>query len=274
MDIRNILKIGLLFFFLSCGNEQKEYFKSGQIKRVYEIQNKKTHGKDVKYYENGQVKEELTWVYGEKKGPYKKYSNQGKLIYETVLDSGRSNGKSKYYYENGNVEADGFDFIDKHIGKWTTYSKKGEKKAYIEYFILNDSSFINQYWLLNKDGDTICDSSQYFITDLMSDTIFSNQQNELKILFNCGQVKGRGRSFAVEFFQTDRKFQFDEFTNIKYGEKGDINNKVHFVVSRPDTGKYYIKGRILEYSDLENDSTVNTYLYYFRIPFYVLKPDN
>ena len=31
MDIRNILKIGLFFFFLSCGNEQKEYFKSGLL---------------------------------------------------------------------------------------------------------------------------------------------------------------------------------------------------------------------------------------------------
>jgi len=56
------------------------------------------------YYENGQLKSELTYKAGELEGPWKEYYESGKLKAEGLFEDGEPVGEVKKYDETGKLK--------------------------------------------------------------------------------------------------------------------------------------------------------------------------
>ena len=86
-----------------CNYIKKEYYENGQLKKEMSYVNDKEHG-ILKYYENGQVKYECPYVLGNKHGTVKWYYITGELQYECPYDNDKEHGIYKEYYENGQLK--------------------------------------------------------------------------------------------------------------------------------------------------------------------------
>jgi len=63
-------------------------------------------GFDKKYFDNGKVEFEATFVNGKANGPYKAYYSTGELQEEGQYQNGVLDGEGKVYYKNGKIEVD------------------------------------------------------------------------------------------------------------------------------------------------------------------------
>ena len=138
------------------------YYKSGQLKEKYTLQNGKLNGEKITYYEDknykiGQdtkpIKEIITYLNGLKTGVHKEYDLNQNLVLEEELKDGIRNGKYKKCV-NGKVIEEGNYVNNEKDGEWTT---------------LNSSEKITQNYSKGKlngaykkyDGAVLKESGQY-----------------------------------------------------------------------------------------------------------------
>ena len=103
------------------------YYKSGQLKDKYTLQNGKLTGEKITYYEDknykiGQdakpIKEITTYLNGSKTGVHKEYDLNQNLVLEEELKDGIKNGKYKKCV-NGKVIEEGNYVNNEKEGEWT-----------------------------------------------------------------------------------------------------------------------------------------------------------
>jgi hypothetical protein len=80
------------------------------------------------------------------------------------------------YYKDGSLKLKGEYLNNKKNGLWIIYDSLGNHKETIEYFIVKDSSVINQKWMFNNKGDTLTGVGNHY------SLIMSNEVELNKIL--------------------------------------------------------------------------------------------
>jgi antitoxin component YwqK of YwqJK toxin-antitoxin module len=90
---------------------QKSYYEDGKVREEVTYNNSKIIGISKEYYESGKLKSEVHWIDGKVSGDRKNYYESGKLLSETPCiynqeeDYVMPNGVSKEYYENGKLKS-------------------------------------------------------------------------------------------------------------------------------------------------------------------------
>jgi len=103
---------------------QTYYDNESKIKEKYFIINNKKEGEYVKYYENGNIYIECSYVNGKLDGEYIKYYIDGQIeekynytngILESIFDyeNGKIISKYKYCYKNNEIDKIEYIFINK-----------------------------------------------------------------------------------------------------------------------------------------------------------------
>jgi antitoxin component YwqK of YwqJK toxin-antitoxin module len=169
------------------------YYKSGQLKEKYTLQNGKLNGEKITYYEDknykiGQdakpIKEITTYLNGSKTGVHKEYDLNQNLVLEEELKDGIKNGKYKKCV-NGKVIKEGNYVNNEKEGEWTT---------------LNSSEKITQNYSKGKlngaykkyDGAVLRESGQYVEGMKNGEWKAFNRLGEIKLIenFNAGILNG------------------------------------------------------------------------------------
>lgn len=124
----------------------KKYYENGNLEFELTFVGNRPSGYAVFYYRNGNVSEEGVWKNNRWVGEYKYYHENGKLKYEWKYNaSGKREGVQKYYYENGQLMIVGSWNEGKETGELKEFYSNGELRA-VKYFnngsILEDSTKI------------------------------------------------------------------------------------------------------------------------------------
>ncbi len=91
------------------------------------------NGKQLNYFDDGQVSEEITWQNNSKEGPWIQYFPNGKEKMKANYSFNTLNGRYYFYYENGLIMILGNYDENKRQGPWVFYDEKGKEKYRIEY---------------------------------------------------------------------------------------------------------------------------------------------
>ncbi len=94
------------------------------------------HGKQMSFYKNGQVKEEVVFVEGEKDSIFTMYYPNGQIFKQLEYRRGVFvDSVYKEFYPNGILSGEGQKVDNMRYGKWVFYYEDGEKFAEGEYVI-------------------------------------------------------------------------------------------------------------------------------------------
>mgnify|MGYP003586811365 CR=1 FL=1 len=150
--MKKIFIILELLLFISCNNKKEvvEYYDNENPKSVY-------------IYEKGIKQDSSIHFYKTPKAVIKtiKYWKDNNAYYQ------------RDFFDNGSLMREGHLLRDNfRIGKWDLYNSEGCKLEVIEYFNINNKSYINQVWKLNSKGDTIPGGGFYEVKN--KDTISNN----------------------------------------------------------------------------------------------------
>lgn len=125
----------------------KKYYENGSLEYELTFVNNRPSGYAIFYYKNGKISEEGVWKNNRWVGEYKYYHENGKLKYEWKYDvNGKRSGEQKYYYENGQLMI---------IGDWKEGKESGELK---EYYSNGDIRAVKFY----NNGAILPDSTKKF----------------------------------------------------------------------------------------------------------------
>ena len=97
------------------------------------IMNGKKEGIYRKYYENGQLCEEVNYIDDKMNGIYKRYHENGQLWIEVNYIDNEKNGIYKSYYENGQLWLEVNYIDDKENGIYKLYYQDGKLFEEVNY---------------------------------------------------------------------------------------------------------------------------------------------
>ena len=89
--------------------------------------------KHVRYYENGEKKEEGYFADKQKDGKWKYWYDNGNLWSEGFFKQGLRDGETKVYYKNGKIQYSGFYSMGNTDKKWTFFDNDGNKIKEVDY---------------------------------------------------------------------------------------------------------------------------------------------
>jgi len=108
--------------------------KSGRVLLTFNCIDGKLDGEYLKYFrENGNLKERVTYVNGNKNGSYKKLNKDGKVVLEGNYVNFKRNGEWKEYYYNGGIKNVGSYMDGLQVGEWNFYFINGKLQAIGNY---------------------------------------------------------------------------------------------------------------------------------------------
>lgn len=107
-----------------------KYYQNGNRKNEVTYEDGKPKGPARFYYENGNIQEEGNWQVKFWVGEYRYYHENGVLSYEFLFDQeGKRTGEQNYYYETGDLMITGDWNQGKEVGVVTEYFKDGSVKV-------------------------------------------------------------------------------------------------------------------------------------------------
>jgi hypothetical protein len=109
-----------------------EYHDNGKVKREKVIIDSVKHSILV-YYEDGMLKDSLTFENGKLNGVSRSYDKRDKTTLMVEFKLGKEHGVEKAYFENGTLYYYGLNEEEKQIGEWLFYHPNGTIHTY-EYF--------------------------------------------------------------------------------------------------------------------------------------------
>lgn len=122
----------LLLALIGCKERERQYTyyddEKQKNKEVFEVdvETGKKDGKYKSFYENGQLKKEISYKNGELDGSYEEYYRDGKLKIKTSYKNGEKEGSYEEYYENGNIAIEHNFKNGAYKGKQKNYDSEGE----------------------------------------------------------------------------------------------------------------------------------------------------
>lgn len=105
-----------------------------------------------KYYDDGQVSEEIHWVNNLKDGPWKRYYKNGALRLNSNYENGLLQGEYAVYFSDSTVQIKGIYVDEKSHGPWHYYDRKGQEQYVIQY---DHGKVLDQEKYLQMMQDTI-----------------------------------------------------------------------------------------------------------------------
>jgi len=132
--LTNIIIIFLLIVFIKCTerNSEKEYFENGNLKYEVTLKGGLREGLLTEYYENGNIYSKSMWKQGKLNGPTKIYYKNKSLRQESQYKDGSIVGVSKIYSEDGKLkEKQFFDSLG-NLVDYTKFLSNGDKNNSIE----------------------------------------------------------------------------------------------------------------------------------------------
>lgn len=132
---RYICCISLSFLFLACESPtvKKEYYKSGEVKAEYQVENGEISGLYKRYYKSGTLKSEIPYTEGKINGLKKIFKKNGDISWEAEYTDGKLNGICREYSPEGSVITKGYFKNGKQEGKTTKMYDDGTVKIENNY---------------------------------------------------------------------------------------------------------------------------------------------
>lgn len=109
------------------------YSKEGFLINKVPFKMDKKHGKEEKYYKNGQLSEESNWRNGIQDGMTIKYHENGETMIRISYMNGRIDGEYSVFNTDGIIIIRGSYENNKRQGKWEYYDDSGNKKDELNY---------------------------------------------------------------------------------------------------------------------------------------------
>lgn len=108
----------------------KKYFPNGLVENEMSFLKGIPKGNYTKYFDNGKTQESGVWDKNKQIGTFKRYHPNGKVAQEfNFNEEGRREGVQKYYYDNGNIMIEGVWSAGKKDGIVKEYYENGELKS-------------------------------------------------------------------------------------------------------------------------------------------------
>ncbi len=142
----------LLALFSSCSNDEliEKVVSSYPNGTPSLIEYYEWHGdyqvlvKHIRYYQNGEKKEEGGYSNDKKNGEWKYWYENGNLWSEGFFKQGVRNGETKVYYKSGKLKYTGFYSEGRTDKKWIFFDGKGKKIKEVNYAngkVVNEKEF-------------------------------------------------------------------------------------------------------------------------------------
>lgn len=112
----------------------RRYWPNGKIKSEISYVKGLPKGSYATYYEDGTKEEQGAWDLDRNTGTFKRWHPNGHVSQEFVFDQyGSRDGEQKYYYENGQLEADVTVKQGREEGKLKRYFANGELQETLDF---------------------------------------------------------------------------------------------------------------------------------------------
>jgi antitoxin component YwqK of YwqJK toxin-antitoxin module len=108
------------------------------------------HGKEKKFYPNGQISEEIQWERNMKNGNWLQYFEDGTLKLEAGYSFNKVSGPYTFYWPNGKLYIMGHFVDNSRHGTWSFFTDEGKKKTEIVY---NYGKAQNEDEIIEKDQE-------------------------------------------------------------------------------------------------------------------------
>lgn len=286
----------LCFCIISCKKEDKTYYPNGSLKTQVGVINSKFHGSYKLFYEDGEIKLEGTYEKGLAQGQFtyyyrseNKFSKSEVLFKDDTAYYRKDYNKSKRLIREGPVqEIPNGNLLheESKIGKWKYYNvTENYTKEVREFLHIDNTVYLNQAWILNKQGDTI--GGNYYKLRAKDTLDFNKQVIHFRLIrpfFDESELyvclpKKSSMDFDGDFSNQD-KVVMDTIKNLaRWYKKNNINeyqnNFLDVVIdlNYDTSGKKTLRGFLLEKKSLANIDTLDydfvTRKIYFDIDVFV-----
>lgn len=259
---KKIIVFTTTLIFISCSQVKKEYYPNGNLYKEYTLKNDLYDGEYQEFYKDGTLRVIHHYQEGKRIDTSFYYDKEGRFAIrihsDSLIDRVISFDENKTKMGEGNITKDG-----KKIGKWTYFKK--DTTLVTENVIVDDSLYENQYWTIDKSGDTLWEESNDYLLFLdkkdltVKDTLrirvvldhyYLNSLSDIKVLlFN-------GKDTLKHNFYNLKNVEIDTFPSLKndgipHPEVPDYvpqNHVVEFGLMFESPGADKIKGVLREYA--------------------------
>ena len=241
--MRNYLLLVLLL--ISCSDDKVviNRYENGNMKSIHYYNNEKKLDSSHFYYPTGELKQIV-------------HDNQEDNPNFTILYN-----SDNYKIAEGNILKDN---LDSRIGKWHLYNRN-EPDSIIEYINVNNKSYVNQIWALDKKlKDTVLNKSNFFEIIYLKDTAvindiyrirfymaapFYNSNSDLEVVLpkDVNELKEDFSNFRNIKRDTFPSLKNDGFSNANIPEEIPLNHFIEFGIIPQEAGIYRLRGVIIEY---------------------------
>ena len=249
------------------------YFDSKKLKSEINYANDTLNGKNVNYFDNGNIKSIGEYLMGKKNGKWNYYIQNAEKDYEETYVNGKLNGSFISYYDNKKIYQKGKMVDGYKDGNWLTNYPDGAIKNIIDYdggtkkpicHECNEykkcKAVISNYFLKTEiQSDWIASDDSYFKeTKDGIEVAFSKEKSNkiFNINLNVSWKNYDDISLEVTFKNTDN-------TKMKYGiswNENEIENTSNqFLIS--NEGTYSVENledNLYLSSKLEKTTSINT----------------
>lgn len=112
----------------------RRYWPNGNVKSEITYVKGLPKGSYITYYEDGTQEEQGAWDLDRNTGTFKRWYPNGRLAQEFIFDQyGTRDGEQKYYHENGQLEADVTVRQGREEGKLRRYYGNGELQETLDF---------------------------------------------------------------------------------------------------------------------------------------------
>lgn len=193
--------------------ERQSYYENGGLKELLSYSGGKKHGNYLEYYLNGQIKTSGIFSKGVKVGLWKSFYESGTIFSladfsnkKDIEDYGRFHIGYKEYYENGNLQAEGAYSVD----PYEFHFSQEKKSNYYKWYYPNGVLGMEGQYL---SGERISEWREYY------------PNGTLKMVGSYVDEKLRKKREMESYNYPDRKKMGDW---IFYNEDGDIIKKENY----------------------------------------------
>lgn len=233
------------------------------------------------YFENGNIKSK-TYSIESGDSIINYFRNRKDTISSIITYSNDSLARKINFYPDEKIKSIGDLFADTlKTGIWQYYHSKGYIEDSREYYIIDNTSYLNQRWVLNSKGDTIRGN---FFEIKFNDTILLGEKNRFHFFLKEPLLSNDSEAFVIlpkkgqqlkKDFSNQKEILWDTIFDIGLKNSENVNLKdrrrdVIFDVFTVDSGENELVGIFIEKNTNNNNtSDFTTRNIYFNIPYFV-----
>lgn len=257
------LTILIFIMLLSCQNKTTEYYDNGNVKREYNKTEGKLDGVFKEFYDDKKIKTIHNYRLGVLKDTSYFYDKNESLNSKIIWSNNFPHGVKRIYQNTKLVAYGDIIYPNKRINKWNFISQNNFDSI-VQYKIINDTSYVNQFWVVKNQKDTLSDKSNYYKI-FVKDTVKFGKIVRVRVSLESPHLN-KSSDIEVILPYQDKKL-LDDYSNINRIKKDTFlslkndninhsnipeyinqNHTVEFGLAYSSYGSKRIRGIIVEYS--------------------------